>query len=243
MAWRPVRPYLITEPARGRYRFHDLIREHARALADGTRPPNGTRLGRLLDYYPHTGALAGALLGRQASTRRPAGPPAVAPACPPAQALAWARAERANLLACLDDVAGPASTPGSWRSPPPWPRCCGYDGPWADVIARHATAVRAARQPGDRLGEAKALANLGDVQRLTGDYPSAVRALEEALGIYRDLGDRLGEANALLGLGDVRSLTEDYRARPDLTGPGHLPGARRPLRRARCPEHMGLVRR
>ena len=39
--------HLITEPARGRYRFHDLIREHARALPapmtgpPGTRPPPG----------------------------------------------------------------------------------------------------------------------------------------------------------------------------------------------------------
>ena len=32
---------------------------------------------------------------------------------------------------------------------------------------------------------------------LTGDYPAAARALEEALGIYRELGDRLGQANAL----------------------------------------------
>ena len=41
--------YLLTEPAQGRYRLHDLIREHARALADarwtrtvtGTVPPPG----------------------------------------------------------------------------------------------------------------------------------------------------------------------------------------------------------
>ena len=44
------------------------------------------------------------------------------------------------------------------------------------------------------------------MRRLTGDYPGAARALEEALGIYRDLGDRLGEANALTELGIVRRI-------------------------------------
>src|SRR5271170_2177748 len=62
--------YLLTEPAPGRYRMHDLIREHARALA-GRLDPGGDReraTGRLLDYYQHTAALADALLASQAST-------------------------------------------------------------------------------------------------------------------------------------------------------------------------------
>ena len=48
------------------------------------------------------------------------------------------------------------------------------------------------------------------MRRLTGDYPPAARALEEALGISRDLGDRLGQASALNVLGAVRQLTGDY---------------------------------
>ena len=57
--------------------------------------------------------------------------------------------------------------------------------------------MQAARHLGDRPGQAGALTDLGDVRRLTGDYPGAVRDLQEALGIYRDLGDRPGQANAL----------------------------------------------
>ena len=44
--------YLLTEPSHSRYRLHDLIREHARALA--SREPPAEReavIGRLLDYY------------------------------------------------------------------------------------------------------------------------------------------------------------------------------------------------
>jgi len=44
--------HLIAEPVRGRYRFHDLIREHARALAAMDQPPEQeAATGRVLDYY------------------------------------------------------------------------------------------------------------------------------------------------------------------------------------------------
>jgi hypothetical protein len=41
---------------------------------------------------------------------------------------------------------------------------------------------------GDRLVLAEALTRLGAVLRVTGDYPGAVRDLQEALGITRRLG-------------------------------------------------------
>jgi tetratricopeptide (TPR) repeat protein/transcriptional regulator with XRE-family HTH domain len=210
--------YLLTEPAAGRYRMHDLIREHARALA-GRVDRDGDRelaTARLLDYYQHTAARADALIARQA---RPA--PAFAdgpvPVAVPAldgreRALAWARAERPSLLACLDHatetgqharvVALTGGLAGLLRR----------DGPWAEAITRHTTAIQAARYLSDRLGQANALHDLGDMRRLTGDYLAAVQDLEQALGIYRDLGDRLGQANALNHLGDVRRLTGDYPA-------------------------------
>jgi hypothetical protein len=65
---------------------------------------------------------------------------------------------------------------------------------------------------GDRLGQANALTDLGVIRWRAADYPGAVAALEEALGIFRDLGDRLGHANAFLDLGTVRWLTGNYPA-------------------------------
>jgi len=44
------------------------------------------------------------------------------------------------------------------------------DGPWTDAITRHTTAAQAARQAGDRVGQASALGDLGEAQRLTADY-------------------------------------------------------------------------
>ena len=194
--------YLLTEPAQGRYRLHDLIREHARALA-GRLDPDGDRdqaTARLLDYYQHAAARADTLIARQARTApAPAGPmPAAVPALADReQALAWARAERANLLACLDQVTGTGQHARIIALTAGLAALLRHDGPWADAITRHAIALRAAQHLGDRPGQASALTNLGDVRRLTGDYPGAARDLEEALGISRDLGDRLGQANAL----------------------------------------------
>jgi tetratricopeptide (TPR) repeat protein/transcriptional regulator with XRE-family HTH domain len=206
--------YLLTEPVQGRYRLHDLIREHARALA-GRLDPDDDReqaTARLLDYYQHTAARAEARLARQI---RP-GPPPIASAAPElddeGQALAWARAERASLLACLDHGTG---TGQYARVTPLTAGLAGLlrrDGPWPEAITRHTAAIQAARHLGDRLGQANALNDLGDVRRLTGDYPAAVQAQEQALGIYRDLGDRRGQANALSDLGYVRGATGDYPA-------------------------------
>ncbi|HEY7147543.1 MAG TPA: helix-turn-helix domain-containing protein, partial [Streptosporangiaceae bacterium] len=51
--------HLITEPARGRYRLHDLIREHAQTLAAADDPAESDAAAtRLLDYYLHTALAA-----------------------------------------------------------------------------------------------------------------------------------------------------------------------------------------
>ena len=207
--------YLLTEPAPGRYRMHDLIREHARALAD--RDDDRDRAtGQLLDYYQHAAAGANALIARQDGPAPSRAVAAAVPAVPAladqGQALAWARGERANLLACLDQtvvadqharvVALTVGLSGLLLS----------DGPWADAIALHGAALKAARQLGDRPGQATALNNRGTIRQRTGDHPGAARDLAEALGICRDLGDRRGQASALTILGTVWRRTGDYPA-------------------------------
>jgi tetratricopeptide (TPR) repeat protein len=206
---------LLAETGYRRYGMHDLLRRYARDRA-ATLPSQASEqaVGRLLDYYQHAAALAQNRLARQT---RP-GPPPAMPEPPPAvpalvdagQVLAWARAERYNLLACLDHTtrdsqharvtALTAALAELWRR----------DGSWAEAITRHATALHSARHLSDQPGQANALTNLGAVRRLTGDYPGAAKDLEQALAIYRDLNDRLGQGNALTNLGTVRSLMGDY---------------------------------
>ena len=210
--------YLIAEPAQGRYRLHDLIREHARALADrlDSGEDRNQATARLLDYYQHTAARADALIGRQS---RPAPSPAdgaVPAAVPPLvgreQALAWARTERASLLTLLDHTTGTGQHARVVALTAGLAGLLRRDGPWAEAIARHTAAIQAAQYLGDRLGQAGALSDLGAVRRLTGDFRAAAQAQEQALDIYHDLCDRLGQANSLSELGIVRALTDDYPA-------------------------------
>jgi len=210
--------YLLAEPAQGRYRLHDLIREHARALAARLDPDDDRdqATARLLDYYQHAGARADALIARQA---RPASASAVGavPGAVPGladreQALSWARTERANLLACLDQATGTGQHAQVIALTAALAGLLQFDGPWADAIALHTVAVQAARHLGDRLGQATALQDLADKRLAMGDYLAAARVLEQALGIYRDLGSRLGQANVLTDLGFVWLATDDYPA-------------------------------
>jgi tetratricopeptide (TPR) repeat protein/transcriptional regulator with XRE-family HTH domain len=207
--------YLLTEPTAGRYRMHDLIREHARVLAGRVDPDRDRDVAtaRLLDYYQRTAAYAETRIARQARPGPAASVPAAVPAlADPEQALAWVRAERTSLLACLDHAAATgqharvialtAGLAGLLRS----------DGPRAEAVTRHEAAIQAARSLGDRLGQANAFHDLGIARRLSSDYPAAAQALEQALDIYRDLGDTLGQANALHDLGVMRWLTGDYPA-------------------------------
>jgi tetratricopeptide (TPR) repeat protein/transcriptional regulator with XRE-family HTH domain len=207
--------YLIAEPARGRYRLHDLIREHARALAAKDHPDERhAALERLLDYYAHTAAASDRLLALHPGTRPDpvaSSPPAVVPALgDQVKALAWARIERANLLACLDHasrtgdpariIAFTAGLSGLLR----------IDGPWTDAIALHTLAVTTARKLGNKLAQANALNDLGSMRQFAGDYRGATQALRDAFDIYQELSDQLGQADTLSNLGLVYWLASDY---------------------------------
>ncbi|HXW45693.1 MAG TPA: tetratricopeptide repeat protein [Streptosporangiaceae bacterium] len=217
--------YLIGEPARGRYRFHDLVREHARTLA--AADPAADRdaaTERVLGYYQHTATLAAAVLARQTRQMTDAAaatPPAAIPeVADRVRALAWARAERASLLAYLDQATSTGQHARVVAFTAALAALLRMDGPWAEAVTRHNTAASAARQLGDRLALASALQDLGDAQTLTGDVTAAAQALDEALGIYRAAGDRQGQANALYDIAKLRLLTCDY------------PGASRALQEA-----------
>ena len=198
--------YLLAEPARGRYRLHDLLGEHARALAFAGDPADaGAAAGRLLDYYLHTAAAAGQHIATRntAVGRAPPGePPAVAPPLSTAgQASAWLDAERANLHAAAGYAAA-SGRPGHAIAIPA--AISGFlfaRGHWDQSAGLLQAALAAARQAGDRAGQAGALNELGLLQRVTGDYPAAAASHRQALELYRGLGYRLGQASALDNLG------------------------------------------
>jgi tetratricopeptide (TPR) repeat protein/transcriptional regulator with XRE-family HTH domain len=206
---------LLTEPEPDRYRMHDLIREHARALAGRADPidDRDQATGRLLDYYQRAAGNADGFIypnPRPAAARAAGHLPGAPPIANRKQALAWARAERANLLACLDQVTAECQHARVIALTAGIAGLLRLDGPWADGITRHTAAVQAARRLGDLPAQADAIGDLGLLRRRVGDYPGAARDLEEALDICRDLGDRPGQAHVLASLGRLRRMTGDY---------------------------------
>jgi class 3 adenylate cyclase/tetratricopeptide (TPR) repeat protein len=207
--------HLITEPAPGRYLLHDLLREHARSLAAADEEDAPAAAGRLVNYYAHTAAAA----GRHIATWTTAGgrpPPGLPPDDGPAvatseQATAWLEAERPNLHAAIDYAADAmpvhaitiATAIGGFL------RARGH---WDQAAAQYRTALSAAREAGDRPGQAGALDELGLLQQLTGDYPAASATLAGAIELFRDLGDLPGQAYARNHLGLVQQDRGDYPA-------------------------------
>jgi tetratricopeptide (TPR) repeat protein len=209
--------HLLTEPAPGRYRLHDLLREHAQALAAADNPAESDQaIGRLLDYYLHTTLAASQHITTQMTPipplpagRRPGYVPQLST---PQQAAAWLEAERANLHAAAGYAAACGRSQHAMAIPAAMADFLDDRGHWDQAAALHQTALTAARQAGDRPGQAGALTNLCPIQASTGAYRAAAASATQALALYRDLGDRAGQANALNNLGVVQRWTGDHRA-------------------------------
>ena len=209
--------HLITEPARGRYRLHDLLREHARALAAADDPAaREAATSRLLDYYLHTARAADQHMLSWFAGEGPAPPgrpPASAPpVSTPRQAAAWLEAERHNLHAAAGYAAASGRLLHAMLIPAAMAGFLDTRGYWDQNLALQQAAFAAARQTGDRPGQAHALLLLSLTQAMTENHPDATASATRALELYRDLGDRAGQAAALTATGAVHVVTNDYPA-------------------------------
>ncbi len=202
--------HLVTEPASGRYRMHDLIREYARAVAQTDDPEDReSAIVRLTDYY----VSAAAAIGRHLNRGHPAVgdvPVGVPELLTREEAASWMEAERANMHAVVDYAAlrgWPAPGISIATAMSGFLRTHGH---WTQMRVLHVTALETARTADYRPGEAEALTNLGIVQRLTGDYLAAAETLARALEICGSVRDQHGQAEALVALGIVQRLTVSY---------------------------------
>jgi tetratricopeptide (TPR) repeat protein len=99
---------LIEEPAPERFRFHDLVRLHARACAerDETAEDRENALRRIVDWYALGAAMADlAVLGAGRWRLAEADPVRWREDFDPASAMAWFDAERGNLLTAVRTAA------------------------------------------------------------------------------------------------------------------------------------------
>ena len=210
--------HLIEEPAvRGRYRFHDLIREHARAAA--AVDPDDERLAvlrRLLAYYLHMARAA----DRQLARRTPSGvrevlakPPAHArELLTPPDALAWMDAEYLNLHAAAAHAAASGMLEYAIAIPAAMDAYLFRRGRWQQALDLSGIALGAARNLRDDLSAARALTDMGRLRYMMADLEAARTRLTEALDLHRTLADPLGEAHARTQLANASLAAGDYAA-------------------------------
>jgi tetratricopeptide (TPR) repeat protein len=204
----------LAEPAgQGRYRFHDLIRAHARDLAGQQEPAAGRRavLARIAGWYLCNCAEAERLLQqyRHGLRRDAAPPPREGPEVTAETALDWMEAERHGLRAVVeatrDDL--PAV---SWQlADAMWPLFL-YRGHYREQLAISRTGLDAARRCGDAEGQARMLDRIGMAARHLGHPDEAADCFRQAHVLWRGLG------NTRKATGTVRKLGWIAAERGDL---------------------------
>jgi len=210
-----VDDHLLQETVAGRYRFHDLVRAHARSttVREETQAQQQVALGRLLDYYGHATAMAMDAAYPYERQRRPA----VAPAGTPTPDLSeqkradlWLDTELVNLLAAAQHAGEHGRPEHTWQLAALLCRHLRVRGLFRDAHALYRYALNLARQHGDTQAEMDALNNLAHVVRLLGQHEQADDHYGSALRIAYDIGHRGARRQALTGLGAIHVMLARY---------------------------------
>ncbi|MGR6919467.1 AfsR/SARP family transcriptional regulator [[Actinomadura] parvosata] len=186
--------HMLLQREPGRYTFHDLLREHARSLAE-----DDGAVMRLLTYYLHRSRAAMDRLFPHSLAQREGIPQPATPIAPlrdAAEASAWLDAERANIIATA--VHGPEICLGmlALTMRPYLDRQAHHD----DALTLHTLALQRSRKLGDREVQARALTDLAWTYWRLGEYERAEEHAHRALDACEEAYER---ARALLTLGNV----------------------------------------
>ncbi|MFF3007801.1 BTAD domain-containing putative transcriptional regulator [Kitasatospora sp. NPDC057940] len=207
--------HLLTEPSRGRYRFHDLLKLFA--AEQGTREESPEERRELYErWYAwclHHAHAAGRVLtpGRR---QVPLGPPPeglrVADFTGPEQATRWCDDQRANLLATVHHAYERGDDETAWKLPALLWSYLHRTSPQTEGVALGRTAVAAARRLGDPSAQAHGLNDLGHVWGNLGELTLSRRTFQRARVLAHDAGDRCTEGRALAYLGAYHYFTGRY---------------------------------
>jgi tetratricopeptide (TPR) repeat protein len=213
------RDHLLQPAGPNRYTCHDLVRAYAAGRAGDEDPPPARRaaLTRLFDYYLATAATAVNILYPAEAHRRPAiAPPGTStPALTdPDTARAWLDAERPTLVAVAAHTAAHGWPTHTTRLSVTLFRYLD-GGHYTDALTVHGHAHQAARDTGDRAGQAHALTNLGATHMQLGRYGPAAEHLQRALHLFRQAADPVGQARALANLGNLEAQLGHYEPAAD----------------------------
>jgi tetratricopeptide (TPR) repeat protein len=199
-----VDEYLLLQPARNRYAFHDLLRAYARERLEAeTAEADRDRARReVLRWYLASVAAADRLIDPHHRHVRVDDLPAGAGFGSAEAALAWLRAEHANVVAAIELAAG--SEPDiAWRLTAAFWDFLYLGKHWDDWVATHRTALAAAARADSAEGQAWILNNLGLAYRQRNLPEAALDCYRGALRFREELGDRPGQVVLLDNLGNA----------------------------------------
>jgi DNA-binding SARP family transcriptional activator/uncharacterized protein HemY len=194
-----------------RYRLHDLLRVYARERlqAEEPAPAKQASLRRVLQAALALAERADALLV-PSGLYRYSGDPTFRPATdhPTAAVVerdpaAWLEAERANLVAAVEQACQAGLWEPSWRLADALAGFFQLHSHWNDWQQTHTLALAAARQAGDRNAEARVQVGLADLYLERNHSDDARRCLHQSLAAFRETDDRRGELQSLLNLGGI----------------------------------------
>jgi DNA-binding SARP family transcriptional activator/tetratricopeptide (TPR) repeat protein len=192
---------LLQRWARGRYRFHDLIREYAASQADGD---SVAALTRLVDFYLHTAHAATTLL-YPGTPRLPLPTPGVyTTSFTESTALLWLDDERYNLVAAVTWAAThPVLRPYAWQLVDVLRGYLQARGHAPEALAGFEAALYAAEDAGERAAQISMLDVLGLVSYNLSDYKRAIDYHGRAQDVANEIGDSDAAAQALHHLGRI----------------------------------------
>ncbi len=201
---------LLQEGDDGRYRFHDLLRLHARAAAREAEPPaeRQAAVARLTDWYLRAAVAADLAimpgrwhLGDYYDAGRRSELQAAAAFGDRVSALAWLEDERSNLVAVVEHAHRQGLDPAAWQlCEAMWPLFLLHKH-YRSWIESHEIGLAAARACADPRAEARMLTALGSAHLNLRDFPAAIDRYRQTLGLEPPGGHKLGEATSLEGLG------------------------------------------
>jgi DNA-binding SARP family transcriptional activator len=193
-----------------RYRLHDLLRVYARERLQLEEPTPAQRasLERVLQTYLVLAEQADALL-EPSGINHYGGDPARGPLDHPAAAiverdpLRWLEAERASLVAAVDQGCDADIGEPGWRLATALVSFFGARARWDDWQHTHTMALAAARRMSDRDAQGRVLGSLADLYVARSRFEEASSCLQQSLLAFRETGNRLGELQSLSALGGI----------------------------------------
>ena len=206
---------LVTEGARGRYHFHDLLRAYARDTAQ-IEEREDTRhqcIRRLFDYYLQASDIAASLLDpHRRSFTIPAPTDLLpTPTLPDRRAaLQWSEDERLNILACIRLANEQGDRTVVCNLSHLLAHFLSRAGYTRDALDIHTSACGSARILGDPQLEARAHTDLAQSYQDAGAFEESLHHYSVAMGLWSELRDADGLATALAGAGFTLERTGDY---------------------------------